>query len=549
MDLETLVHRAQAGDVQAFVELTRGYQHLAFGSALALVHDLQQAEDVVQEAFLAAWSAMPKLAEPAAFPAWLRGIVRHQAYRLLRRRHLEAAPLDEASEVASDVPTPDRRLEQRREAASALAAIAGLPASLREPASLYYVHECSHQDIALFLGIPATTVNNRLHRARSLLQQRIPTMTESTLRPLGLPDDFANRIGRLVAAKSGLVEVMFDPAALPDLLSELLISDEANKSTVSVQVVQRTSDGIVRGIATTEVDAVPRGATVLNTGQQAPTPVYQIGFERIAPLLAGCRATTGPSEDRLIETGIKVIDVMCPLAGGGTVALAGEYGAGLTVVMEELVRRLSGGGHPVSLFVLMPPFSAEWPGSIGLPFSISATLKEEGYSEGTVGAVQTFFLRGQEEPWTGERLEDFAAADVVIHLARNVARAKIYPAVDLRNSRSRLLETAAVGEEHRSVAAQVRRVLAAALWNAGDQPDAAGDRLMVERARKLQNYFTQPFFVAEPYTRRPGTHVSLEEALRTCRDILEGRHDDIPVEAFYFAGGIEEIRNRAAAGQ
>jgi RNA polymerase sigma-70 factor, ECF subfamily len=86
MDLETLVHRAQAGDVQAFVELTRGYQHLAFGSALALVHDLQQAEDVVQEAFLAAWSTLPKLAEPAAFPAWLRSIVRHQAYRVLRRR-------------------------------------------------------------------------------------------------------------------------------------------------------------------------------------------------------------------------------------------------------------------------------------------------------------------------------------------------------------------------------------------------------------------------------------------------------------------------------
>jgi RNA polymerase sigma-70 factor (ECF subfamily) len=213
MDLEPLVHRAQAGDVKAFVELTRGYQHLAFGSALALVHDLQQAEDVVQEAFLAAWSALPKLAEPTAFPAWLRGIVRHQAYRVLRRRHLEAAPLDEASEVASDAPTPDRRLEQRREAATALSAIAELPASLREPASLYYVHECSHQDIALFLGIPATTVNNRLHRARSLLQQRIPTMSESTLRPHGLPDDFANRIGRLVAARSGLVEVMFDPAA------------------------------------------------------------------------------------------------------------------------------------------------------------------------------------------------------------------------------------------------------------------------------------------------------------------------------------------------
>jgi F0F1-type ATP synthase beta subunit len=77
---------------------------------------------------------------------------------------------------------------------------------------------------------------------------------------------------------------------------------------------------------------------------------------------------------------------------------------------------------------------------------------------------------------------------------------KIYPAVDLRNSRSRLLETAAAGEEHRAAAAQVRRVLAAALWNAGNRPDF-GDRLMAEFAGKLQNYFTQPFFVVEPYTR------------------------------------------------
>ncbi|MGH8260048.1 MAG: sigma-70 family RNA polymerase sigma factor, partial [Steroidobacteraceae bacterium] len=319
MDLEPLVHRARQGDVKAFVELARGYQHLAFGSALTWIRDLQQAEDVVQEAFLAAWTALPTLAEPAAFPAWLRGIVRHQAHRVLRRRHVEAVPLDEAFEIASEAPTPDRRLELDREAAAALAAIAELPASLREPATLFFIHECSHQDIAAFLGIPATTVNNRLHRARTLLQQRIPTMTDSTLRSHGLPDDFANRIGRLVAARSGLVEAVFDPAALPDLLSELLVSDEAGRRAVSVQVVQRAGDGIVRGIAATELDTVPRGATVLNTGQQAPAVVGGIAFERIASLLAGNRAQSAAGEERLIETGIKVIDVMCPLMAGGSV--------------------------------------------------------------------------------------------------------------------------------------------------------------------------------------------------------------------------------------
>ena len=96
MDHDQLVQEARAGDVGAFVELTRRFQHFAFGSALALVRDFQQAEDVVQEAFVAAWTALPTLTEPAAFPGWLRGIVRHQAFRVLRRKRLQAVELTEA---------------------------------------------------------------------------------------------------------------------------------------------------------------------------------------------------------------------------------------------------------------------------------------------------------------------------------------------------------------------------------------------------------------------------------------------------------------------
>src|SRR5215467_8144742 len=145
MDQEHLVRRASGGDVQAFVELTRRFQHFAFGSALALVHDFQQAEDVVQEAFVAAWSALPTLADPGAFPGWLRGIVRHHAFRVRRRKRLPAVALQEADHIASEEPTPDDRVAQLQEATVALAAIAGLPASLREPATLFFVHECSHQ--------------------------------------------------------------------------------------------------------------------------------------------------------------------------------------------------------------------------------------------------------------------------------------------------------------------------------------------------------------------------------------------------------------------
>src|SRR5262245_13112357 len=113
MDVERLVRSASAGDVKAFVALTQQFQRLAFGSALALVGDAQQAEDVVQEALLAAWSSLPTLAEPATFPSWLRSIVRHHAFRVLRRKHLQTLPLVAADDVASDEPAADRRLEGR----------------------------------------------------------------------------------------------------------------------------------------------------------------------------------------------------------------------------------------------------------------------------------------------------------------------------------------------------------------------------------------------------------------------------------------------------
>src|SRR6187431_2448598 len=124
MDHERLVLKAQKGDVDAFVELTRRFQHFAFGSALAQIRDFQQAEDIVQEAFMAAWSALPTLAEPAAFPGWLRGIVRHQAFRVLRRNHALAVPLlkprscratsSRRTTFSSSAAKPPRRLPRSR---------------------------------------------------------------------------------------------------------------------------------------------------------------------------------------------------------------------------------------------------------------------------------------------------------------------------------------------------------------------------------------------------------------------------------------------------
>jgi RNA polymerase sigma factor (sigma-70 family) len=531
MDHEHLVRLASGGDVEAFVDLTRRFQHFAFGSALALVRDFQQAEDVVQEAFLAAWSALPGLADPAAFPAWLRGIVRHQAFRILRRRQFRTVPLTEAEELPSDEPPADHRLAQRQQATAALAAIAELPEKLREPATLFFVHECSHQDIATFLGLPVATVNNRLHAARSKLKERMLTMVTETLHSRALPDDFANRIGRLLEASGGIVEALFDPNAPPDILAEIVVSDEARRRPVSVQVVQRPGGGIVRGVAVSPIADLPRGSTVLNSGRQSETPMSLDELARIVPLLAGRPPAVGTG--KLVETGIKVIDVMCPLMAGGSVAIVGEARVGIMVVAEELAQRLSRGLDGVSLFPLVP-----LPPNLPPDWSFAEELKKEAGSEGTVGPVQTFFFRGEDRPWTQDRLAALSAVDTIIHLSRERIRANIYPAVDVLTSRSRLVETKAVSEEHAMIRKRVQQAIAA-LW-AADRHGGA-DNPMLDRALKLQNYFTQPFFIAEPYTKRPGATVTATEALRTCREILDGHYDDLAVDAFFFSGGIGEI--------
>jgi RNA polymerase sigma-70 factor (ECF subfamily) len=193
---EQLVAAARAGDLSAFGELVRRYQHMAVAYAFSLLRDLDLAQDAAQEAFVAAYLALDGLSEPLAFPGWLRAVVRSQCGRRTRRRRLRAVPLGEAWAVADETGTPETRAERREAGAHVLLALAGLPRAHREILTLHYVRDYSHREIAAFLGVPATTVNARLHAARVALRDRVLRLVREALQAGALPQDFPERVAR-----------------------------------------------------------------------------------------------------------------------------------------------------------------------------------------------------------------------------------------------------------------------------------------------------------------------------------------------------------------
>jgi F0F1-type ATP synthase beta subunit len=403
----------------------------------------------------------------------------------------------------------------------ALGALADLPEGLREPAVLRYVHDCSQAQIAAFLGLPVTTVNNRLHAARARLKRRMLAMVKDALRDRSLPEDFPARIGRIVRAEGPVVEARFEPAGPPELFSTLIAADESGRA-VTIEVVQHLPDGSVRAIARDATTTLAPGMQVVDRGALVDTPLAEPSIRSVLDRLVRRAPTTAPT---LLETGIKVIDVLMPLARGGAVGILGGERVGTTVVVEELVRRLATAN--LSLFTFAP-----WVRADDL-----RQIRQEGYTLG-MGGVETFFF-------VGDGHASREAFDTVIVLSRALAVAGIYPAIDPLASGSRWLDPAVVGEAHATVAERVRRCLAEAVALKGrDDLDAAA-RATVGRARRLQRFFAQPFFIAEPYTQRPGSFVSRTDALAACAAILDGAHDDVPEDAFSFTGGIDEVLARA----
>jgi RNA polymerase sigma factor (sigma-70 family) len=194
VDWEGLVVGATAGNIEAYGLIVRRFQDMAYGYAYSILGDFGLAEDAAQEAFVEAYSSLPNLREPAAFPGWLRKIVLKRCDRMLRRKRVATVPLESAAEIASCGPGPAEMAEQRELQQAVLAAIKALPRGERAVTALFYINGYSHDDIAGFLGVPQSTVKSRLHTARKRLKERMFDMVEDSLKGHALPSEFASRV-------------------------------------------------------------------------------------------------------------------------------------------------------------------------------------------------------------------------------------------------------------------------------------------------------------------------------------------------------------------
>lgn len=521
MDLLTLIPAVQRGDHIAFTELVHAYQDMAFGYAVAVVGDFHVAQDVVQEAFIIAYFNLSRLHTPAAFPGWLRSIVRFQCARILRKQRYSQLRLDDLHEVPASMPTPDEQAATHETRDQTLEAIRALPEAHRAVVILFYVYDYTQQEVAAFLGIPVTTVNNRLHAARKQLKRRLLTMAKDTFAAHGLPDDFATNVGNVIATHGPIIDVRFAPGEVPPTLSRLV---DDTSQTFAAEVVQRIGKDTVRCVLLAPHQSVVAGRGLRDTG----TPATEALDESVVRQLMATVKRPAPPPPTVLETGIKVIDFFCPYVRGGTVGVFGDMRAGKVVVMEELLHNLALHNDDITLFAFAhtEDIAQSWYGHVPASHETVQTVYVPTANPADVSFVHSF--------------NDF---DAITYLARSVGEQQIWPAIDPLASRSRALIPTIVGEEHYMVAQAVRELLNEQAHKPVEQTEQG--QIRAARAQKIRAFCSQPFFVAEPYTGRPGQFVPRAAAIQGFKELLAGAYDDVPVEAFLWCGTIEQAVEKA----
>jgi F-type H+-transporting ATPase subunit beta len=454
--------------------------------------------------------------------------------------------------------------------------------------------------------------------------------------------------GTIVQCIGPVIDVEFERASMPHVFHALKL--EAEDSQLTLEVQQQLGDGVVRTIALGSSDGLRRGMKVINTGAPIMVPVGPKTLGRIMDVLGrpiddagpiGAESTMSihrkapefdelsPSQD-LLETGIKVIDLVCPFARGGKVGLFGGAGVGKTVNMMELIRNIAIEHSGYSVFAgvgertregndfyhemkdsnvldkvaLVYGQMNEPPGNRLRVALTGLTMAEFFRDEGRdvlffVDNIYRYTLAGTEvsallgrmpsavgyQPTLAEemgRLQEritstktgsitsiqavyvpaddltdpspattFGHLDSTVVLSRDIASLGIYPAVDPLDSTSRQLDPHVVGEEHYNVARMVQSTLQRykelrdIIAILGMDELSPEDKLAVSRARKIQRFLSQPFFVAEVFTGSPGKYVSLKDTIKGFKMIATGECDSLPEQAFYMVGPIEEAFEKA----
>jgi F-type H+-transporting ATPase subunit beta len=456
--------------------------------------------------------------------------------------------------------------------------------------------------------------------------------------------------GTVVQVIGAVVDVEFPQDAVPQVYDALKIVGEGPCNGLVLEVQQQLGGGVVRTIAMGSSDGLRRGLEVVNSGSPITVPVGTATLGRIVNVFGEPIDEAGPigeeeryvihrtapsyedqsSSTELLETGIKVIDLVCPFAKGGKVGLFGGAGVGKTVNMMELINNIAKAHSGLSVFagvgertregndfyyemkdsgvldkVAMVYGQMNEPPGNRLRVALSGlTMAEKFRDEGRdvllfVDNIYRYTLAGTEvsallgrmpsavgyQPTLAEEMgvlqeritstktgsitsvqavyvpaddltdpspaTTFAHLDATVVLSRQIASLGIYPAVDPLDSTSRQLDPLVVGQEHYDVANGVQTVLQRykelkdiiAILGMDELSDE--DKTVVFRARKIERFLSQPFFVAEVFTGSPGKYVSLKDTIRGFKGILNGEFDHLPEQAFYMVGSIDEVIEKA----
>jgi F-type H+/Na+-transporting ATPase subunit beta len=462
-------------------------------------------------------------------------------------------------------------------------------------------------------------------------------------------------VGKVLQVVGPVIDVVFESGHVPRIYNAVRVTSEGFDSPEPIDIIlevsQHLGEGVAKCISMQPTDGVVRGMKAIDTGSPISVPVGRETLGRVMNVLGEPVDKMGPvesderypihrpapsfqdqsTETEMLETGIKVIDLIEPYSRGGKIGLFGGAGVGKTVVIMELINRIAthhGGfsvfagvgertregndlwlemkesgvidktaliygqmteppgarlrvgltgltvaeyfrdeeGQDVLLFIdnifrftqagsEVSALLGRMPSAVGYQPNLATEMGElqeriTTTKKGSITSIQAIYVPADDytdpAPATA-----FAHLDATTNLERSIVEQGIYPAVDPLASTSRILDPRIIGDEHYSVARSVQRILQRykdlqdIIAILGIDELSEDDKLTVSRARKIQKFLSQPFFVAEQFTGISGRYVPLAETIRGFKEITEGKHDEVPEQAFYMVGGIDDVLEKA----